>query len=243
MQAETVETNAGAVEEEICEVESCLDEADMNEEHRMIAEQIKEIIKEGRTSNGIMFKKVNKKVLKNQTERVNEAIKYLRSKSITETNKSVQVASVWVAEQVGLKKVVHRKKNEPRWKRRIEGDIKRLKQDINFLERGSRGELGLKKKHKLSQLSERYGVKRKGLRALIEELKQRMMAKSAKIRRYEQRIEQFRQSRTFETDQKKIYAEFNGEGIRSNDVPDAEESKRFWGGIWSVEKEHNHEAE
>ena len=26
-------------------------------------------------------------------------------------------------------------------------------------------------------------------------------------------------------------------------MPDAEESKRFWGGIWSVEKEHNHEAE
>ena len=77
VQAETVETNAGAVEEEICEVESCLDEADMNEEHRMIVEQIKEIMKEGRTSNG-MFKKVNKEVLKNQTERVNEAIKYYR---------------------------------------------------------------------------------------------------------------------------------------------------------------------
>ena len=28
-----------------------------------------------------------------------------------------------------------------------------------------------------------------------------------------------------------------------NDVPDAEESKRFWGSIWSVEKGHNREAE
>ena len=153
VQAETVETNAGAVEEEICEVESSVDDngGDMNEEHRMIVEQIKEIMKEGKTSNGIMFKKVNKKVLKDQTERVNEAIKYFRSKSITETNNLAQAASVWVAEQIGLKKVVHRKKkNEPRWKRRIEGDIKRLKRDINFLERESRGELGLKKKHKLS---------------------------------------------------------------------------------------------
>ena len=32
-----------------------------------------------------MFKKVDKKVLKVQTDRVNEAIKYLKSKSITET--------------------------------------------------------------------------------------------------------------------------------------------------------------
>ena len=45
----------------------------------------------------------------------------------------MQAASLWVAEHIGLKKVVHRKKNEPRGKRRIEGDIKRLKQDINFL--------------------------------------------------------------------------------------------------------------
>ena len=33
----------------------------------------------------------------------------------------------------------------------------------------------------------------KGLKTVIEELKQRMLAKSAKVKRYEQRIEQFRQ--------------------------------------------------
>ena len=32
--------------------------------------------------------------------------------------------------------------------------------------------------------------------------------------------------------------EFNGSEIRSTDVPNAEESRNFWGGIWSVEKEH-----
>ena len=178
-----------------------------------------------------------------QTDRVNEAIKYLKSKSITETNNLIRAASVWVAEQLGLKKTEHRKKNEPRWKRRIEGDIKRPKQEVNFLERKSKGELGLKKKRKLSELNERYRVKSKGLKTVIEELKQRMFAKSAKIRRYEQRIEQFRQNRIFHFDQKKIYAEFNGGEVRSNDVPNAEESKRFLGDIWSAEKGHNQEAE
>ena len=52
-------------------------------------------------------------------------------------------------------------------------------------------ELGLKKKRKLSELNEKQGVKRKGLKTVIEELKQRMLAKIAKLRRYEQRIEQF----------------------------------------------------
>ena len=59
---------------------------------------------------------------------------------------------------------MYRKKNEPRWKRIIEGDIKSLKQEVIFLERESKGELGLKKKGKLSKLNERYRVKSKGLK-------------------------------------------------------------------------------
>ena len=87
---------------------------------------------------------------------------------------------------------------------------------------------------------EKYRIKRKGLKTVIEELKQRMLAKSAKLKRYEQIIGQFRQNRIFD---RKIYAELNGNGIRSNDVPNAEESTKFWGDIWGVRKKHNREAE
>ena len=100
-----------------------------------------------------MFKKVDRKVSKVQTDRVNEAVKYLKSKSITETISLIRPAIVWVAERIGLKKAEYRKKNEPRWKRRIEGDINRRQQEVNFLEREVKGELGSKKKHKLSKLS------------------------------------------------------------------------------------------
>ena len=103
-----------------------------------------------------------------------------------------------------MKKAEHGKKNEPRWKRRIEGDIKRLRQEINILSRVVKRELGLKKKRKLSELNERYRVKRKRLKTVTEGLKQRMLAKSAKVRKYQQRIEQFRQNRIFDFDQKKV---------------------------------------
>ena len=59
--------------------------------------------------------------------------------------------------------------------------IKRLRQEVNFLEREIRGELGLKRKRKLSELNERV---KKRLKTVIEEPKQRMIAKSAKVRRY-----------------------------------------------------------
>ena len=68
-----------------------------------------------------------------------------------------------------------------------------------------------------------------------------MLAKSVKVERYEQTIDQFRQNRTFDLDQKKIYAELNRNGIRSNDVQNAEECTKFWGGIWGFRKEHNRE--
>ena len=70
-----------------------------------------------------------------------------------------------------------------------------------------------------------------------------MLAKSAKVKSCEQRIEQFRQNRIYDLHQKKIYAELNRNRIRSNGMPNAEEYRKFWGNIWSVRKEHNREAE
>ena len=99
---------------------------------------------EGRTGNGTILKKVDKTILKVQTDRVNEAIKYLKSNIITERNNLIRAARVWVTERIALKKAEHWKKNDPRWKHRIEGNVKRLIQEVNFLERESKGEQGLK---------------------------------------------------------------------------------------------------
>ena len=66
--------------------------------------------------------------------------------------------------------------------------------------------------------------------AVIEELKQRIVAIAAKIRRYQERVNRFRQNRTFQNNQKKqFYRELNQEGERyDDDQPDAEKSKKFW---------------
>ena len=50
---------------------------------------------EGRTSDGIMFLKVNKKTFQVQTDRV-DAIKYFKSKNIKKTNDLTKDVSVWV---------------------------------------------------------------------------------------------------------------------------------------------------
>ena len=77
-----------------------------------------------------------------------------------------------MAERIGLKKAEYRKKNEPRWKNKIERDIKRLRQEVNFMEGEPRAELELKKILKFSELNERYRVKRKALKSVTDKQKQ-----------------------------------------------------------------------
>ena len=98
-------------------------------------------------------------------------------------------------------------------------------------------------KRKYKGLEKKYGIRWKGLSTVLEEVKQRMIAKSAILKRYEQRIAQYRQNRLFQSDQNKFYNEPNGSKGRTCKVPDAGETRRFWSDIWSTEKQHNKNAE
>ena len=95
-----VEEELGDVRDSLSSTVVCLDEDNL-----LIVNRLKGILAERKTCQGIIFKKVGRKLLKVQAERVNEALKYLESKSITEANNLIVAASVWVAEQLGLKKV------------------------------------------------------------------------------------------------------------------------------------------
>ena len=70
------------------------------------------------------------------------------------------------------------------------------------MDRERKGELRSRRKY--LEIEKKYQVDRKGLLVVIEELKQRLTGKAAKIRRYEQRIQQYKQDRLLSTDQKRF---------------------------------------
>ena len=152
-------------------------------------------------------------------------------------------AALWVAKEVGVKKGKIGEKKEPWWKRRTESDITNLGRDINRLERERRGETGGKGKEKIKELNAKYRVKKKGINLVIEELKQRLIAKKTKVKRYEQRISQFRQNQLFQVNQKQVYKDLNGEKQGGRIIPNSEDSIKFWSDIWSIRKEHNKHTE
>ena len=63
-----------------------------------------------KTSDEMMFKKMEKKVLKVQTGKVIEATKYLKSKRIAKTINLIRAASVLKAERMRWKKAEYRKR-------------------------------------------------------------------------------------------------------------------------------------
>jgi len=88
-------------------------DVEVDQDHRQIIQKLKEIMKEGKPTEGIMFKKVDKKMLRNAAEKVNLAIKFIDTSNITQTNDLIRAASVWVTEELGLKRITWREKNEP----------------------------------------------------------------------------------------------------------------------------------
>ena len=95
-------------------------------------------------------------------------------------------AALWVSKEFGEKKDKIGERKEPWWKRRIESDITNLRRDINRLGRERQGETGGKGKRKIKELDAKYRVKKKGINLVVEELKQRLIAKKTKVmNRYE----------------------------------------------------------
>ena len=68
-----------------------------------------------------------------------------------------------------------------------------------------------------------------------------MTAIAAKVRRYQGRVDSFRQNRLFENNQRQFYRELDQEEERC-DQPVAEESKLFWGNIRSQSADHKKDA-
>ena len=129
--------------------------------------------------------------------KVNAFLTEIKSDKITETNRLIRACVIFVGKKVGLKPNQRRGNvvKETWWKRRIKQSIQELWKHINILERKKRGEIKQKQKYKV--IEHKYRVKKKGLDVVLEELKQRIQAKTTKIKRYDHRIEQYRINRLF----------------------------------------------
>ena len=162
-----------------------------NDEGEQMIKGILEIMRSGQVSNGAGFKRVDRNVLAEWTKKVNRVVSDIQTTNITDTNKLINATAIYIGRQIGLTVGGCKGKGskEPRWKRRIKDSIAELRRHVNILERSKQGKL--KRKEKYTKLERKYNIKQKGEKVVIEELKQRLLAKSAKLKRYEQRVHRY----------------------------------------------------
>ena len=220
------------------------DTSELSVEEKGLIDRLIQIVEDERnkTVKSFSYRSANQKKLSDEIVRMNRILEVLTMPSISVTNEVIRGVSMLVAENLGLRENVggRRKEVEPWWKRRIKGDIKKISDHVSILDRKRRGELRKKQVYRL--LVRKYKIDRKGLDVVLEELKQRVGAMRAKLKRYEARVKQYQQNRLFVMNQRKVYQELNGVEQNKTIVPDASESRKFWEGIWRKEKVHNREA-
>ena len=210
-----------------------------NIEERQMIKDILEIMRSGQVWNGAGFQRVDRILLAEWTKRINRVVSEIQTNNITDANRLINATTIYMASHVGLKMGDCK---EPRWKRRIKDSIAKLRRHVNILERSKQGKL--KGKEKYTKLERKYNIKQKGEKVVIAELKQRLQAKSAKLKEYEQRIHRYQVNRLFQQDQKRVYQQLDGTCSSFSEVrPDAEESQRFWRDIWGKDVLHNENVE
>ena len=81
-----------------------------------------------------------------------------------------------------------------------------------------------------------------GITGQLEEINQKVLTKEGRLKRYRQRVKQFRQNRTFQNNERKFYQQLVGSDTKTYQQPDIKETERFWTKIWQPKK-HNENTE
>ena len=177
------------------------------------------------------------KALQNIKKRLEEQL------SLTEINELFYATASAVAEALGLKSRtrIHKKQEQPKWKKRIEREIQMIRGELSRLSEINK-ESQLKGKGR--KLMRRHNIRcRDDIPNVVEKLKQQLQAKSQRLRRYDKRQKFFYQNKTYEQNAKKFYRELGKKNVIIHQVPERESIERFWSSIWEEEKHHNMNAE
>ena len=161
--------------------------------------------------------------------------------SITKTKELSYAGAVVATNRLGvnINKVAARK--EPMWKRRLQNKIKELRKDSSQPEASK--DKDISNFRHWGRLERKYSIRVKKLNVVIEKLKQRITAIAAKVRRYQEQVDCYRQNRLFENNERQFYRELDQEEEScDDDQPLAEELKQYWGNIWSQPVDHKNDA-
>ena len=179
---------------------------------------------------------IDKRKIMIEVKKINDVIEHVPIDNITELNDTFYACAAMVTRKLAKN---WKQKEEQPWKRRLKTKVHEIQQDLSRVIEAKNIKYNDRLRRKIEK---KFNIRHKGYQLVIEELKQRLVAMAAKIKRYEDRVKQYQQNRLFENNQKRFYEEIRNGEKNESEIPDDEESKNFWKGIWGQATEHDHDA-
>jgi hypothetical protein len=220
--------------------------------NREIKEQFKKLLDQPSLIKVTDLRQVPWGKLRVAIDRLSPVIKSFETPDLTTLNTLLMAVAHVVREQMGVKAPSEptnntpRRNKQPMWLRRLEESVAKLRSDLSRLTEMSRG--ATQKYQTIDIIYRRYPLlPKKGYKQVIEEVKQRLLAKAGKIKRYKKKQQTFVDNNLFQNNQRNFYRKLEKRG--SDPTPldctpeDQTRTLNFWKNIWENEAGHNTEAE
>ena len=142
------------------------------------------------------------RIVEAETKKVNQVLTCISTNNITELNELIYAGAKLVFEKIGISSKITKEKSKPGWEFRLETQIKILRKQLKLTKQKKNAEINRIRKEKTTQ---------EKLTIQLEEIYQKVLSKEGRLKRYRQRVKQFRLNRTFQNNERKFYQLLEGD--------------------------------
>ena len=127
-------------------------------------------------------------MVKAETNKVNQVLTYIPTNNITNLNELIYAGAKLVCENIGIPSKNTKAKSKPGWEFRLETQIENLWKQLKVVKQKKNAEINRKEKTTQEKLT-----------VQLEEIHQKVLAREGRLKRYRQRVKQYRQNRVSRT--------------------------------------------
>ena len=129
-----------------------------------------------------------------ETNKINHILFYIPTNNITELNELIYAGEKFVCENIGIPSKRTKKQQKPGWEIKLESQKKKKRKQARMMKRGAEIIWGKKEQTTWGKIT-----------VQLEEIDQKILAKEGRLKRYPQRVKEYRQNRTFQNNERNFY--------------------------------------
>ena len=133
------------------------------------------------------------RIIKAETIKVNQVLTCISTNNITELNELIYAGAKLVCKKIGIPSKSTKEKSKPGWEFRLETRINNLRKQAKMIKQ--KKDAGIIRNRKEKTTQEKLTIQ-------LEEINQKVLAKKGRLKRYRQRVKQYRQNRTFQNNER-----------------------------------------